>query len=474
MKITNESVHAALDEALSGVSLSEFDRQRIVYNARNAVQRRRRPLLRRACMLAATFALASALALGALAVPDLAEKLGMLSYRTLSYLRPVEKQCVRDDISVEVTAAMNDGDTAVIYVSVKDLSGQNRLDGSLDTGGMLLDGMNMTSIDNTYVKEDGTVVLRMVAQSDAADLSGKKIRLNFDSLIAGAAYQSMQDTGYTVADILTQNPRPELAGYLPASSFTVNGDTNGKLYPLLDGGHLQALSPAAQFSDGALAWDPVRNAGVIDGLLHILTEPDPQQAYNSAEYVLGDAAGNPYDAETANVTYGELEQKTDNPWSNGMRWNERILELPDGVDPADMHIYRNVSTFGTCVDENWDVSFTLQEVTPAASAACSLDMGSWNMTAITVSPIGVTLSGSGELSEDMDSPQIDVILADGTDVHEDSSWMSSMSMISESGEMLEQGQILHKYLFEEPLVQDDIAAVKVDGHTVWQKGTAAA
>ena len=110
MKITNEAVHTALDEVLSEVSLNAWDKQRIVYQACEAQKRKpRRPrVLRRVCMLAATFVLASALAVGALAVPDLAEKLSMLSWQTLSYLRPVEKEKTASSIRAEVIAAMND------------------------------------------------------------------------------------------------------------------------------------------------------------------------------------------------------------------------------------------------------------------------------------------------------------------------------------------------------------------------------
>lgn len=471
MKITNEAVHTALDEVLSEVSLNAWDKQRIVYQACEAQKRKpRRPrVLRRVCMLAATFVLASALAVGALAVPDLAEKLSMLSRQTLSYLRPVEKEKTASSIRAEVIAAMNDGDTVIVYVSLQDISGKGRLDDSVQSQGMMLEGLDTVSQDNVYQKDDGTVIMRIVGQSDKADLSGRKVTLKLDTLLSQNEYLPMQDTGYTVADIVAQNPNPVISGYLPSSCYSLYGDISGTLYNLLESGKIPALQPSGQMTADTVPWARVRSAGVVDGLLHILQEPDQEYWYNSAEYVLGDVAGNGYDTETAVVKYGELDKAQKNRWSDGMQWNEQLLELPSNVAYSDMHLYRNMNTYGVYIQDEWDVTFTLQQVTPAVRAACDKDMGTWRMESIAVSSIGVTITGTGQLSDNMDSPDVTVTMADGTTIQETDSWMSSMTAVDDEGNTSENnGRILHKYLFEEPIAQNQIRSVSVNGEVVWQ------
>lgn len=471
MKITNETVHAALDETLSGVSLSEWDKQRIVYNALQAQPKKScgKRRLRRVYMMAAAFAMVCALGVTALAVPDLAQKLGMLSRQTLSYLRPVEKETVAGDVRAEVVAAMNDGDTAVVYVSLQDLSGKNRLDDTITTGGAILEGMDSVSRDNIYQKDDGTVVLRLVGQSDSADLSGKKLTLDLDTLLSQNHYVSMQDTGFTVADVQKENPAPAVSGTLPNTSYTLNGDIGSPLYQKLESGLLPALQTDGPFTDDGVSWAKVRNAGVVGGLLHILQELDPDRWYNSVEYVLGDAQGNAYDTATASVPYGEQDGADSNPWGVDNRYTETLLELPEDTDPAEMHIYRNLDTYDVCIPAHWKVSFTLQAASPAVVAACDVDMGTWRLTGVSASSIGVTLTGRGVMDEDMNAPEVVLTMADGSEVKEESSWSSSMSMVQADGSISDkEGQIIHKYLFAEPLAQDDIRTVTVGGTVVWQ------
>ncbi len=173
MKISEQTVRAALDPIVDGETLSPWDKQRIV---RTAEMFSRRPPVywpKRLATVAATVVLTLVCATGVLAATGLSDQLGMLSRQTLAFLKPVNEQCEDAGLRVEVIAAMNDGDTAIAYIGLEDLTGQNRLDATTQaTDCNLEDPAWFAQVDNVYYKDDGSVVLRVIGQDGRNELSG--------------------------------------------------------------------------------------------------------------------------------------------------------------------------------------------------------------------------------------------------------------------------------------------------------------
>lgn len=459
-----------MDEMLGDVSLSDWDKQRILHVARAEV-RHARPggWVRRVCALGITFAVCMALSLGVLAaVPGLAQKLSILSQQTLAYLRPVEESCTVQDISMEVVAAMNDGNTAVIYVRLQDMSGQNRLDADTWFNSVALEGLDSTFCDGTILQPDGSLLLRLTGECDSGSAAGRKITLKLGDILLGNDYRPMVDTGYTVADIMAANPSPRLAGLFSSESgYSVAGAANGPMVRWLESGSLQMLKAVGSvpLSDDC-DWIQVLNAGVVDGSLHILLDPDNDQWYNMVEFVLGDAAGNPYDSERGVFGRGDtLEGDSFHPHRDQ---EEQVLMLPENVDPADMHVYYSSNTYETCLTDTWSVTFTLQEATADISLQCDLPLESWTLQDVAVSPICVTASGQGELQEAGYTPKILLTLTDGTTLGEYGSFLST---VLPGADDAPDGQdtVVCKYFFDEPLDVDQVQQIAVDGQVLWTR-----
>jgi hypothetical protein len=472
VKITSETVRAALDETLSEVSLSEWDRQRILNAALQPRKklRLRRPAIRRLCMVGAIFALAVVTATGVLAaVPGLADKLSMLSRQTIDFLKPIEQVDEKSGIRMEVIAAMNDGDTAVIYLSLKDVSGQNRLDDTTSLSGFSVTGLTSSGSDNVTCRPDGTVIVRITGQSDEANLDGKKVTLNLDTLLSRETMQNDVDTGYTVADVLAGNPKPALAGKINPESYSLYGDFDSPLGRLLESGSVQTLKASYHYTDKRVPWMQVLNAGVLDGNLHILTQRDTACWYDTLWLQLADDAGEAYDSGVATVDVSDPVQAGKSPWSKVAAQQEQILALPEGVSKGDMHILYSASTYDTYIDDSWETTFTLQQNTPSITASCTEDVGTWQLEKMTASSIGVTLNGVGEVLETSIDPQVTVTLKDGTKA--DCSFSMQAVTYDQNGE---NGQVVSKYLFTEPQQTDQIASVAVNGTVVWQRSDAQA
>jgi hypothetical protein len=472
VKISRETVHSALDSVLDGISLSEWDRRRILQQASAPRRIPYKRLFRHFCTAAATCTFAVIFATGVLAaVPGLAEKLNMLSKETLAFFTPIEKETTASDIRVEVVAAMNDGDTAIIYVAMQDTSGQNRLDDTTWMQDISIDGIPDMMCDNVCYKPDGTVVARLVGTSDEETLSGKKVTLRLGSILSQDVRTDATDTGLTVADIIRQNPDPELGNCILPDNYGLNGSLDGPLYQILESGKLKTLKAREGRTPKDLPWVKIENAGVVDNTLHILVNPDNDKWYNSVSYFLADENGEVYPTETATVDLDMMPRTGNGVNSDYPDRQEEILQLPEGVAAKDMHIYYSADVYNFCAADAWNVTFALQQAVPGISVPCELDMEPWTATSMAISPIGITIQGHGSMTENSLSPEVRIVLKDGT-VFEDYG-SSTVSILSDSDNG-ENDQIQMKSFFNEPVDLGHVAQVSINGTVLWTADETAA
>ena len=471
MKICEETVRKALDQAVGSETLSQWDRQRIVRTAEMMARRRGPRWPRRVAAAAATMALMLVCTTGAMAaVPGLAETLGMLSKKTVQYLRPVDAECEASGIKAEVIAAMNDGDTAVAYIGLQDTTGRNRLDETTAAPDcMLTDPDWYTTVDNVYHKQDGTVVLRVVAQSCRPQQAESKVSLNMDHLLSGGQTRYGLDTGYTVAEIMALNAAPKLNTGAPVASYDLTASGDSRLLQKLESGTFRTLKPIdAQnaYVDERAPWLAVLNAGVVDNVLHILVQRDEQSWYNDLWFDFADEHGNRLNANSAVLYLGEQLPLGRAAVAEYSRYQEYLLELPKDSDPAGLHLVCDLNSYAVCVQDNWNLTFTLEENDDVIEATCDLDMKPWRLTGVQLSPVGVTLSGSGSYLEDSLMPEVQILLADGIVIsHESFGAASSSVSYQPDGDEL----ILQKYLFEQPLDLDTVQAIGINGLIVWTR-----
>lgn len=467
MKISEQTVRAALDPIVGGETLSPWDKQRIV---RTAEMFSRRPPVRwpkRLATAAVTAVLTLVCATGVLAATGLSDQLGMLSRQTLAFLKPVNEQCEDAGLRVEVIAAMNDGDTAIAYIGLEDLTGQNRLDATTQAPDCNLeDPAWFAQVDNVYYKDDGSVVLRVVGQDGRSEISGSKVTLSLDNVLSGGQCSYGVDTGYTVADVLAQNANPLLNVGAQIDSYTLMAGMDSRLYRQLESGSFQTLKvmDGVRLVDDRASWATLRSAGVVDGVLHILIEPDADHWYNTLNFSLADENGELLDVASGVVYLGQRYKVGRVPMAEYSQYQEHLLELPQGYDPEQLHILCDISTYDTCISGRWDVTFTLQENENVITASCDMDMQPWRLTRVELSPVGVSMTGSGSMLENSLMPDVELRLTNGQWIR-DFSGSTGMYSLDEDGSEI----ILLKYLFDEPLDPETVAEIRINGVSVWAR-----
>lgn len=468
MKICEESVRAALEPVVGQESLSPWDKQRILRAAQSANRRTRTRPLRRLLSVCAVAVLCLACATGVLAaMPEYARKLNMLSQEALSFLQPVEEVCEAAGLRMEVIAATNDGRSVVIYIGLTDLTGQDRLDETVSLPDIRLTGMGYVSCENVHKREDGTLILRLrgVARPDE-QLDGRKVTLAIGDVLLQNIDTGFVDTGLTVAQVVAENPKPALETTArKAERYEVSGSTSGRLYQLLDTGSLSSLKAGAAQTLRGLEWAAVRGIGVVDGVLHILLEPDAW--YNDVSFLLADSGGPRYDLDTACVYLGLDALHEALFHQERYEREEQLLALPEAADLEALHIGYYASTYEEAVAGPWETTFVVQGMTDTIQASCALDMQPWVLTQVTVSPVGVTLEGSGVIREDSLMPDVELVLRDGA-VCTSGSINASVTTVY-SGEADNSERVECTDFFAEPLDLEEVQAVTVCGEEIWRR-----
>lgn len=456
MQINEESVRRAVDGGLSQLELTEAKKQAILAQCRPgiAVVRPRRAL-RRVSALAAAFALMVAAAAGTLAAsPGLAQRLDTLSRQALAFLYPVEKTAEQDGIRMEVLAAMNDEDVAVVYMSLQDTAGSGRVSDSVELFDYEISGAVFT--DSEVVQYDpasDTVTLRLTGS--CGEMGGGPVSVNVRSFLTGAEYTALAGPGWTLEDTAALLPETALdysGGYC---GWALAGSDETPLGTQLKAEELPMLKPLGEGLP-LTGWCALTGAEELDGMLHLQVRPDGEMGrFNRLSFVLTNPAGERLGLPSAEVWLGEQTRIGIHDISER---TETVLELPADADARrDVRINYDLLTYKEYIEGSWSVSFRLEDAPAQRRGQCAIGMGGWTLQEVAVTPLGVTLLGQGEMfpSSSVDATPT-VVLRDGRTAQ-----FASASTSTDSS-----GRIEMKELFCIPVPPEDVAYVEVDGQRI--------
>ena len=399
---------------------------------------------------------------GAAANPPLRRSLDKLGDDLLSLLQPVNLADENNGIRMEVLAAMNDEDVAVVYLTLQDLEKKNRLDETLQlqdlcvrADGIIVDGEDLFNQAQVlwYNEETQTATIQLRSQA-ARQIAGKKISLMLHSFLSGEKREEMVDSGYTLEDVARANAHPALLYPSDVEQYSAWGARMDDLTELIDTQTMPVLAENGlelTFEDHP--WVSVSNAAVVDNMLHAQLNFDPETGlYNECSVVLGDKEGHRFDVSGANISLGTIVQEGCHSYATR---EEQILLAPGEMLFKDVHIYGDLVSYSHQQSGQWKTTFRLQPAKDSISAACNIDMNPWKVSRVTVSPIGVTVSGEGKMYACSDSIELQVFLKDGNTLEVDSVTTTS------DGETIQ-----CKSLFSRPAKTQEIDYVKLNNHII--------
>lgn len=468
MNITEKDVHAALDPVVSNVSLSQWEKQRIVQVAMASGRNKKRHrvfLFRRVLAVAAAVVFCLATSMAVLASPALSSKLSKLSRQTLRYLTPANAQSANNGISMEVLASMHDDNTIISYLSFTDTTGKNRLDETLELSDILIDGEPLVITGEAMPQEDGSVVVRVQGVRDPMQAVGGKVTISVRTILSGAEVQPYTDTGITVGAIQRWNPQPNMSGTMPLQSCSCEIGS-GKLNSLMNQDTVQCLKAYGSYVDDNIPFMNFQNAGIVDGALHVLARRDPNQWYDACSLALFDENGEQIPEDIAQLSVGEALENQNAASNCPTETVEYVMSLPEDADLDTLSLWYTTSTYQHCITGNWNVTFNVPDEKQAmVFASCNESMNGWTLRSVMISPFGVEAVGDGALLEDSLMPGICLHLKDGTVIEDFSSAITSVQSDMDG----EEDQISCKYYFDEPLDIRELDSVTVQGELIWKR-----
>lgn len=450
--ISDTSIRKAVEDGLAGVALSPGQKAAILARCRPEPLRvHRRSIARRALSVAAVFAAAVVLSAGVLASsPELARQLAVLGRQTLAFLQPVNQVCEADGIRMEVLASMRSEDTAVVYLTLRDTTGQGRVQETTELWNYCMEGADFAHAEQVdYDPETGAAMFRLTGENVRTD----KITVRVEGFSSGVEYYPPAPTGWTVAELAALQPVPAVA--YPALEYgwsLVGGLGEEALQQQMNAGSLPVLKPQFDYVPEGLDWLTVRAVGLVDGALHLqLCQDEDLGRFCSVNLALQGPDG----ADDAGLAVLKVElDATEAGFGSGT--SEYVLPLPEGADPAEWELCAGGVDCSVACGAGWQVTFALEPAHADRTGWCELDTGGWQLERISLSSLGITIEGRGELYADSPDLAPVVTLKDGAEAEFFSSSVSTD----------DQGNIVYRMLFRTPVDASQVARVTLQGRPV--------
>jgi len=379
---------------------------------------------------------------GAANIPSLNNLVAIVSPEIALMLQPIEMINESDGIKMEVVAAMNDNEMAVIYVTLKDLT-SNRIDETLDIYDYSLTGAHIfNSQIVAYDEQTNTATLR-IQGNGGESLNDKKTNFSITSFLS-----DKQTFEITADDNLL-----EMASKSP-QTVQLNMDNipggGGSLFQKLENqGVVQVLKPnKKEIILPEIEFMQVSSIGMIDNHLHVQTRWTKDNVDDHGYFYLSDDSGN--ETHPSSISFGVDAAGHTN---YGDEYTEYIFDI-NRVDLGGLKLLGNFVSNGKYTAGNWNATFKMQSVQDEINGDLNKNFGTWSSKSFSISPLGVTLYGNGTFNE---STEIDVSvkMSDGS-VHQ----LDSMTSLSKDE------KVKVKFIPSLPLDVSMIKSINIDGNEI--------
>jgi hypothetical protein len=390
-------------------------------------------------LLVASLLLVFSAGVAAARIPSFNNLVAQLSPEIALLLQPVEISSENNGIKMEIVAAMNDNEMAVIYVTLQDITG-NRIDETLDLYDYSISGTHMFNSQMVDYDETKKTATLRIQGNGGEHLNNDKVNFRVKSFLSDK-HTNKFEVKANNSEIRNKTPQT-----VPLDMKNISGGS-GKLFQKLeDQGTVQVLKPdEMEMTFPEIKFMHISNIGIIDHYLHIQTKWHKDNIDDHGYFYFVDDLGNEIHPSSINFGTNETGQT-----KYGNEYTEYIFEK-DRVDIEEQELLGHFVSNGKYTTGNWNTTFKMKSVQDEINSEWKMNFGTWKSNRVSVSPLGVTLYGEGELS---DSKNIDVRakMADGSVQTLD----SMMNYSDKKG-------ITVKFLSSLPLQMSKVKAIIVNG-----------
>ncbi len=425
-----------IDSRLSALTVSQELEHKIVSKVRNRKRAIGKPLTVAAAICLMIF------------VPAMAAKISTfnsllyrISPQTAQLLQPIELLSESNGIKMEVVAAMNDDETAIVYLTLQDLSGGNRVDKTVDLYNYSIRDANMFTHELVdYNENTKTATIRMVANG-GKELNGKKITVRVDSFLSGKESFENVDTGLVLSDIVSKTAKT-----VPLNMNKIPGGGGDLFGALKEKGTIDILkTDEASINLPGIDFVQISNIGYVDGRFHVQTKWNESIDDHGFLYIVSSTGDR---INPTNIYFGVDENGNTKYGSN---YIEYIFEVGP-TEISDYSLYGYFVKSHRYVEGEWQTTFKIESVDKAKKVAGDVDLGHIKIDKITITPIGVNITHNTKISDELN---INITMNDGTALSYNHAVVRRTN-----------GKTNMKYMLCRPIKVDNIKEVRINGRVV--------
>lgn len=373
--------------------------------------------------------------------------ISMVSPEIALLLQPIGVISEEDGIKVEVVGAFHDDEMAVVYFTMQDLVG-DRVDETLDIYDYSFSGARMFNIQLVHYDEiTKTATLRMEANG-GKKLSGKKVSFLIRSFLSDKTTFDKVDMGINLLEIQQTNAFQRVP--LNMNNIPGGGGPDLDLYgELKEKGIIDVLK-----TDGMKIQLPnmdfmyISNIGYIDEYLHIQIKWSGDGVDDHGYLYFVDALGNKI-YYNASVTFGADELGNT---VYGSEYIEYIFDM-SSINVEEVKLEGNFVSDNNYTEGSWKTTFKLQYA-EEKQVNCSIQSDTWEIHRVSVSPMGITFAGNGEVDA-LQETSPSITMMDG-----------SVKAFHGSRSYAEDHEFRLKFVSDTPLDISKIKSITIDGQVI--------
>lgn len=356
-----------------------------------------------------------------------------LPQKIIGLFEPVNTSSVYDGIELNIIEAAADQDSMMILFSLRDTIADRITENTGIEEFHLSNVSTLGLVPHHFDTETRTAYFYLIGEN-GYDMKENKVTLSIDSLTYDSELHDYP-TQISLAQ-LTQNDSLEL--------FTENSkdperirwnaqSTSGsKLREEINLQDIPILKPdtlSIPYPD--LPWITITGAGFADGWLHIQIQYAPEKNEDDHGYLyIADSQGN-------DLGYPVLNQSFDHGYE------EYIIRLEEDVPLESLFLAARYTNLSDPITGTWNSTFKIEGV-ETMEWKCDLNTGALNIRRIALSPLGITIYGTGDFPESVSIKRSD-------------------QTIVETGSSSGNNNESYKYRFDETEELTDIVSILING-----------
>lgn len=438
----NKTVKNAIDTRLANIKMSDELESKILNNSYKT-----RKIVKRSFTIAtAVLCVMLSVSVMAATIPNFNKLLYIVSPQIAQFLQPIGLTSEDNGIKMEVVAAMSDDDTAVVYISMQDLTA-DRVDKSIDFYNYSITGMHgFTSEVISYDTASKTAIVRLLANG-GSKLNGKKATVNVNSFLSDKQSYNLFDTGIDLVKAISTSHTKTI----PLNMDNVSGGGGNLFWKLKEKGTTNILkTDEMNIALLNINFAHISNVGMINGRLHVQTKWTGGGIDDHGTFALIDNSGNRINP--SNIYFGIDE-------NGNTKFGREYVEYIFEVKETELNTYKlnadYFTTSGNYTEGKWQTTFKIEGVEKGTEVDCDMNLGGIKINKVSVSPIGVSLIGTGNKNDNANDIHVSVKMMNG-------SVLTLESAVSQN----EDGKVICKYMPLEPIKVANVKEVSINGKVV--------